>query len=166
MSELNQQSLQMSANAVKRSSDIINKLVTDTVSYYCKDLDELVKSVSELISDNNTDLTIQELESIALKIPTFLYFISSEQEYVGVKFDISKLNKNDKYSKIYLAQQGTNNVRDAVANSECFSETMISIVNMRAYKIIDAKVTAAYELLNSVKKIIIRKTDTMKRGEE
>lgn len=165
MPDINEQALQIAANSVKRGSDVVNQLVSDTVNCYTCDLDELVDSVKKLITSDD-DLTIEELESVALKIPVFLYSLAADHEYVGIKVDVSKQVQYDKYSKIYATQSGTSNYRESVATAGTYSEGIIKIVNTRAYKLINDKVEAAYELLNSVKKIITRKAESLRRGEE
>ena len=134
-------------------NDLTNKLVAD----YCKQLDNYVKFVKDLLQDNEHPPTAVELDDIVMNLPVLLYFCGEAQENLGIKTDVAKAIKQEKYNEIYREVKGT--IADKTAKSELAaqSETITHIIYDRAYKIVKNKLEASYELLSSIKKVITRR---------
>lgn len=146
---------------VELNSRQIDELTTAIINKYTAELDELLMQVKECITGVN-DITEFEFETIALKIPTFLYWTSGGLEMVGVRNDLAKMFEKEKYNKIYSSVQGTIKERESVADLEARAENVVTIATNRAYKVLQSKIQAAYELLAVVKKILTRRIEERK----
>lgn len=133
--------------------EIVNKIVKDC----CENLDKYVEYVKDRMSDANCELTNKELDDIIVTIPTLLYFVSVQQEKLGIKHDISKLNRNAVFNKEYLNAPGTAGAKKAQAESKVINDDIASIIFVRAYNTIKSKVDAATEILQSAKKVVSRR---------
>lgn len=142
---------------VSKNSEAINDIVNQLVADYCKNLDEYVKYINKAIQDQEHPVTAQELDDFVIQLPILLYFAGEAQENLGINEDIAKAKKMEKYNNIYSQVNGT--IADKTAKSEIASQTeyLTHIVYNRAYKIVKSKLEAAYELLNSCKKVISRR---------
>ncbi len=142
---------------VSKNSDTINEIVNQLVADYCKNLDDYVKYINKAIQDQEHPVTAQELDDFVIQLPILLYFAGEAQENLGINEDIAKAKKMEKYNNIYNQVNGT--IADKTAKSEIASQTeyLTHIIYNRAYKIVKSKLEAAYELLNSCKKVISRR---------
>lgn len=142
---------------VSKNSEAINEIVNQLVDDYCRNLDEYVKYINKAIQDQEHPVTAQELDDFVIQLPILLYFAGEAQENLGINEDIAKAKKMEKYNNIYSQVNGT--IADKTAKSEIASQTeyLTHIVYNRAYKIVKSKLEAAYELLNSCKKVISRR---------
>lgn len=142
---------------VDNNSKLINKLSNDLVNEYCKSLNEYVAFIQQILKDDKHPPTAQELDDFVLNLPVLLYFCGEAQENLGIKTDVAKSIKQEKYNEIYKEVSGT--IADKTAKSELAaqSETITHIIYDRAYKIVKEKMNAAYELLSSCKKVISRR---------
>ena len=142
---------------VTKNSEAINEIVNKLVADYCNKLDEYVAYINMIIQDQEHPVTAQELDDFVIQLPILLYFAGEAQENLGIHEDIAKAKKMEKYNTIYDQVKGT--IADKTAKSEIASQTeyLTHIIYNRAYKIVKAKMEAAYELLSSCKKVISRR---------
>ena len=149
---------------VTKNSEAINQIVNQLVADYCRNLDEYVKYINKVIQDQEQPVTAEELDDFVIQLPILLYFAGEAQENLGINEDIAKAKKMEKYNNIYNQVKGT--IADKTAKSEIASQTeyLTHIIYNRAYKIVKAKMEAAYELLNSCKKVISRRMAELEIG--
>ena len=142
---------------VEANSKAINDIVNGLVADYCRQLDDYVKYINTIIQDQKQPVTPQELDDFVIQLPILLYFAGEAQENLGIHEDIAKAKKMEKYNTVYNQVKGT--IADKTAKSEISSQTeyLTHIIYQRAYKIVKAKMEAAYELLSSCKKVISRR---------
>lgn len=141
-------------------TDVANKIVTE----YVKDLDDLmIKVYNEVVTKKPSD---DKLEELSLELNNHLYFIGDRMEKMGIRDDLSKLASKEVYNQSYLDYQSSavlnkekRTVAELTALSEADSkyETIMNSIYSRAYKQIKYKVDAAYEMLNTMKKIITKR---------
>ena len=155
--EIKQKEIEILQDRVNNNSKMINDLTNKLVADYCKQLDNYVKFVKDLLQDNEHPPTAVELDDIVMNLPVLLYFCGEAQENLGIKTDVAKAIKQEKYNEIYREVKGT--IADKTAKSELAaqSETITHIIYDRAYKIVKNKLEASYELLSSIKKVITRR---------
>ena len=155
--DINEEELIILRKRVDNNSKLINKLSNDLVNEYCKSLNEYVAFIKQILEDEKHPPTAQELDDFVLNLPVLLYFCGEAQENLGIKTDVAKSIKQEKYNEIYKEVSGT--IADKTAKSELAAqaETITHIIYDRAYKIVKEKMTAAYELLSSCKKVISRR---------
>ena len=155
--EIKQKEIEILQDRINNNSKMINDLTNKLVADYCKQLDNYVKFVKDLLQDNEHPPTAVELDDIVMNLPVLLYFCGEAQENLGIKTDVAKAIKQEKYNEIYREVKGT--IADKTAKSELAaqSETITHIIYDRAYKIVKNKLEASYELLSSIKKVITRR---------
>ena len=140
---------------VNTHGKLIDSIVDKLVTHYTKPLDDLLDVVRERLDfQDSVDFSDEEFEKLALKIPTLLYFASDGKELVGVRQDVSKLLEKEKYNRLVLTSVGKVAEKQGYAATNTLADSIITIASNRAYKRIEGKITAGYELLNSVKKVL------------
>lgn len=155
--DINENEIKQLQERISKNSNLINRLSNQLVNDYCKSLNEYVAFIQKILQDDKHPPTAQELDDFVLNLPVLLYFCGEAQENLGIKTDVAKSIKQEKYNEIYKEVSGT--IADKTAKSELAaqSETITHIIYDRAYKIVKEKMTAAYELLSSCKKVISRR---------
>lgn len=155
--EANVTDIKLLQQKVNNNSKLINDLTNKVVADYCKGLDELVYSLETLVKDFDHPPTVEMLEYYILNLPIQLYFSGEAQENLGIKTDVAKAVRQEKYNEIYKEVSGT--IADKTAKSEldCQSETITHIIYDRAYKIVKEKMEAASKVLDSAKKVLSRR---------
>lgn len=142
---------------INKNSKLINEMSNKLVDEYCKPLNEYVKFIQEILKDEKHPPTPEELDDFVLNLPVLLYFCGEAQENLGIKTDVAKSIKQEKYNEIYRQVKGTIADKTAASELEAQSEAITHIIYDRAYKIVKEKMNAAYELLSSCKKVISRR---------
>lgn len=143
---------QFELNAQK-ISDACAVIVNDI----CQALDEYVSSCTAVIQDMNQDISNAELDSMMMNIPAILYYVKAEREKVGIKMDLAKKVKDDKWNEAFLAAEGNVTNQKVQANSATMEEAFDCIVYERAYKMIEDRESMAFELYQAIKKVAGRR---------
>lgn len=145
---------------VELNSRTIDLLCREMTDKYAKELDDLVETVKDMLNSDQ-EITIDEYEIIALKLPTLLYSVSTYAELVGIRNDVSKAFEREKYSSTYLSlQSGSVKEKEFVCTNDTYPEFIVTVVTSRTYKQLQQKISAAYELLAAVKKVLTRRMRT------
>lgn len=156
--EIETKKIELLQDRINNNSKLINDLTNKLVADYCKQLDNYVRFVQGLLQDNAHPPTALELDDIVMNLPVLLYFAGEAQENLGIKTDVAKAVKQEKYNEIYKElQKGTISDKTSKAELAVQSEEVTRIIYDRAYKIVKEKMNAAYELLSSCKKVISRR---------
>lgn len=93
-----------------------------------------------------------------MNLSVYIYYASGMQEQLGIKDDIAKAVYKEMYhSARDSIDKGTVADKDSLAELASQQEYLTSVCYKRAYSIVKAKVSAAQEILSSVKKIISRR---------
>lgn len=135
------------------SSEEIEKIIKVIVNKHCFDLTKLVNQIKNIMTTSDDDLTDSEIDDLLIQLPLALYEVSDEQEYLGMKDDISTALTKELYNKVYQSSEGKVAEKTAMAELATQKQSIISAAISRSYKIVKSKVEAAYELLNGIKKI-------------
>jgi len=156
--EIETKKIELLQDRINNNSKLINDLTNKLVADYCKQLDEYVRFIQSVLNDNQHPPTALELDDMVMNLPVLLYFCGEAQENLGIKQDVAKAVKQEKYNEIYKEiQKGTISDKTSKAELAVQSEEITRIIYDRAYKIVKEKMTAAYELLSSIKKVISRR---------
>lgn len=147
---------------VEVDSEKLEEIVHDIIKPYCEDLDNYVAFIREILKDGNNPPTAQELDDFCMNLSVFIYYASGMQEALGIKDDIAKALYREMYNTCRDGiEKGTVADKDALAELASQQEYLTSVLYKRSYQIVKAKVTAAQEVLASIKKIISRRTMEM-----
>lgn len=125
-------------------------------------MDEYIENVQHVLDTESSDLSIEDLNRILIKITTYSYFMCTRQEILGIRHDIADLMLSEKYNSVYMAQTaGTVPTKTAKATEGSKEEKVMSVIFDRAYKIIKLKNEAAIRMIDSVKKIVSSRLQEM-----
>ena len=139
----------------------IDNLVNDITKDICKELDEYVATVYDVLHNpNDEQLSDVELDNIILKLPCMMYFVGEKQEQLGLRDDILKYANKEEYAKI-MQREGKKVDNEMMANIELRQKQVISSIITRSYKQISVKMDMALELLQSAKKVATRRMALM-----
>lgn len=155
--EIDKEEVNVLIDRIAINSGLINELTNNLVNDYCKNLNDYVAYVGGLLKNEKQPITAEELDYIVMELPVLLYFCGEAQENLGIKTDVAKSVKQEKYNEVYRQVKGTIADKTALSELEAQTETITHIIYDRAYKIVKEKMTAAYELLSSCKKVISRR---------
>ncbi len=143
---------------VEEHSRIIDDIVYDIISPYCKDLDKYVDFIKECLKDGENPPTTDELDDFCLNLSTYIYFAGGMCEQLGIRDDISKAIYKEMYHTARASQEkGTVADKDSLAELASQEQFIVSSSYTRAYKMMKSKVENAQELLASVKKVLSRR---------
>lgn len=145
---------------VEELSADLNEMVHKLVTRYSSELDRVVSDIRKVIySTEDTDnITNSMLERFVMELSTNIYFLGEAQEAMGLREDVCKGIYNEVFNKFRSTATGTVADKNAKAELSSRTEEVTLMVYSRAYKLIKSKVESAYEVLNSVKKLITRRT--------
>ena len=141
---------------IKNKSVDINNIVNNIVKDYCKPLDDLMQSINSMLNDAVRP-SDEELDAWSCKLAACLYFAGEGVETIGVKQDVAKAYKMEKYNNAYDETDGTISDKTAYAELKSQEEYLVHIIYTRAYKKANQKLDAGNEMLSSIKKVISRR---------
>jgi len=155
--DMNLKEIQAVIDRVARNSKEVEEIVKSIVSQYCQELDDYMAQLDHMLVDaanNGTEISDRQLEEASLNLASLLYFVWSSQEVVGIQQDVAEAIRNDVYNRVREKATGTVADKDTAAQLQSITESIVAIAYSRAYKQIRAKVEAASEMRNALKKII------------
>lgn len=160
--ELDKDKISKIREKVDIDSNKLQSIVNDIIKPYCEDLDEYVDFIRSVLKDVDNPPTAQELDDFCMNLSVYIYYASGMQEQLGIKNDIA----NAIYKEMYHSyrdsiEKGTISDKDSLAELASQQEYLTSVLYKRAYSIVKAKVSAAQEILASIKKIISRRVTEM-----
>lgn len=138
-------------------------ILSGVISSCTKDLDAYVHNITENYS-NVTTIDNQTLDNIILNLPMLIYYSISAMEVIGMKNDLSSINKKQTIAQALsnLDIKGTKAEKQTLAELESMSSCVIDDIYDRAYKTVKVKIDTAYEILASCKKIMSRRIEELK----
>ena len=100
-----------------------------------------------------------------IRLCSYAYFLTSKQELIGIRQDISKAIKSEKYNDEYMGLTvGTVAKKVAQAESAIKEEAVIALIYDRAYKILKGKNDSVNRMIDAVKKIISARIQLLQIG--
>lgn len=143
---------------VESLTAVVRDMVKGIVNEVCQDLDTYMTQIDEILCDKDNPVSDCELEDFTLNLPSLLYLVSSRREELKVKEDVARAVHKDIYNRVREKAEGTVADKDTAADLAAQSEAITVIVLQRAGTTIKAREEAAWEMLNSVKKVLTRRT--------
>lgn len=141
---------------VVKNAKVVNDIVLEIVKKATSEIDALVFEIKEKLK-SNIPMDTEELEIYAMEISTNLYYLGQSQEYIGLRYDVSKAVYKEKYAIAYSVAVGTISDKTSQAEAVVNYEFIEQSINERAYKRLKVKIENATELLQTIKKIISRR---------
>lgn len=142
---------------VESLTAVVREMVKSIVDDACAELDKYMAVIDEILRDSDNPVSDAELEDFTLNLPSLLYLVSARRESLKIKEDVAKAIHKDVYNRVREKAQGTVADKDTAADLAAQSEAITVIVLQRAGSTIKTREEAAWEMLNSVKKVLTRR---------
>lgn len=146
---------------IQENSKIVEDIVYDIVCQYTSELDFIMKQC-KTVFNTGQPMSDDELLDLLVQLPSNMYFVGEAQEIVGLREDISKMMKMEKYNEARKKAIGTIQDKNTEADLETINEALNQVIYQRAYKMIKNKIEMGSELLNSLKRINDRRITEQK----
>lgn len=152
-------SLKLLQEDIEVMSADLNEIVHNLVTRYSREVDSVISRIrSEIYStDEVSTITDSTLEKFILELSTNIYFLGEAQEVMNLKEDVSKGVYNEVYNRMRDKAHGTVADKNTSATLASKAEAMTCIIYSRAAKQMKSRTEAAYEVLNSVKKLLTKR---------
>lgn len=142
------------AKPVTTQWEIVDDIVQQVTGDCLHELDGYIDSVKKLFSDDSTNLSNEDLETIIFKIPLLLYWLTDPMEVIGVKEDISNMMHQEKYRQAFTELNGSIANKKIQAEADSYEEELVNLIYSKSYKLVKSKVDMAFEIMQSAKKIM------------
>lgn len=147
---------------IKDNSEILKDLVIQVVNHYCEPLDKMMKNINEALRDiQEHPLSNEDLDTMSLQLSSCLYFAGEGVEYIGLKEDVAKAFKMEKFNSAFSKASGTINDKTSAAELNSQEEYIMHSIYECAYKECKHKLDAGNEMLQSIKKVMTRRMTEM-----
>ena len=143
---------------------IYEDITKNIVNEYVGDLDELIRDFNADVVQGDADDRI--LEKYLFELGNKLYFLSEKLEQVGIRDDISKMLYKEEYNTQYLANREKDSDKKnkltvaeltAIAETNSKEHQIINSLYSRVYSQIKMRMSAGYDLVSSIRKIITKR---------
>lgn len=138
---------------VAMNGEEVDALVYEVVDKYCAPVDELIDRIQAIL-DNSKEFTDRQLETYIMQIPGKLYYVNTATEALGIRDDVARLLYKEAFNKHRREAQGTVSDKDQEAELLSNPEALASVIYNRAFRMVKAKMDMAFEMLQSLKKVI------------
>lgn len=149
---------------IEADSQTLENIVNDIVKSYTKELDEYVNKIKSVLDDDTDGLTEHDLNQIMIKLCSYMYFIGSKQELLGIRADISDALRDEKYNLAFMSATGTVASKESQALNAIKEEEVIKVIYDRAYKIMKNKYAAVDKWIDAIKKILSMRIKLLEIG--
>lgn len=142
-----------SIEIVKKDKVYLEEISNKVTSEFSQHLDELMQKIYKLIISNKLD--DKEIEKKFLELTNLLYFMGDKLESLGIELTVASARNQEIFNKIY--QQATGTIADKKSEAEEGSkyEYFLKAIYESIYKRIKMKIDAGYEMVSSMKRIIM-----------
>lgn len=143
---------------IKNNSEVLKNIVINIVNSYCEPLDNMMKNINDALRQiEQIPLTNEDLDNMSLQLSSCLYFAGEGVEYIGLKEDVAKAFKMEKFNNAFSQATGTINDKTSAAELNSQEEYIMHSIYECAYKECKHKLEAGNEMLQSIKKVIGRR---------
>lgn len=140
---------------VKKDSSFIDKVVDEVVSEYTGNLEKYVESIKSFLEEGVQDVTTHDLNNMSLRVSSYLFFLSSNMEKVGIRASVASALHDEKYNNAYMElTTGTIADKQAKATNAVKEEEVINIIFDKSYRILKNRYSATEKLVDCIRKVI------------
>lgn len=160
---INEEMLAEKVNEIDRHSEAITKLVAQISKPATRELDVIMDRIYKVIKDGDAPLPI--LEDNLLRLTATIYNTTVNVEQIGVQSDMSKAVYTDVYQNAIRNASGT--IQEKAANADIAAQysALAMDIRTRAYKIGKAKLDAAENMMNALRKVITSRVAEKNRSD-
>mgnify|MGYP000961512430 FL=1 len=147
---------------IERDSKYIENIVREISNKEIGFIDDYIEKIK--ISLDEEDLSINELNTILIRLCSFYYFLVDKQESASIKGDIASMVRDERYNSSFLESQDTIAKKQALAESNSMEENIVSKIYNSVYKTLKYKRESVSTLIDAIKKVISSKVIELGRG--
>lgn len=141
-------------NEVEVSSSTLLRVVDQLTKKYCKELDNAIDEISNLLK-NKDELTVDDLNYYIAYLPILMYYAGNAVEDLGIEGDTAKAIKQEAFNSAYLeVEEKTVQAKTSAAQQLVISEQLVENAFLRAYKKAKSRIEFATTLHSSLKKVL------------
>jgi vacuolar-type H+-ATPase subunit B/Vma2 len=163
ISENDKLQIDTAASQAEDNAGYYTNISDSIVKTYSEDLDKLMARIYE--DCVNVEPSDKTLEAYTMELSNALYFIGARVESVGIKEDLTKMAAKEAYNDAYLNHMDVADAKKkptvaeltALSEDDSKYQQVINSIYTRVYKQLKYKVDSAYEMLNSLRKVISRR---------
>lgn len=144
---------------VKKDKEYLEEISNKLTNEFTSHLDKLMQSIYILIKNDKLDDT--EIEKNFLELTNLLYFLGDKLESLGIELTVASARNQEVFNDLYQKAQGTIADKKAEAEEGSKYEHLLKSVYESVYKRIKAKIDAGYEMVSSLKRIIMKRVAEM-----
>ena len=139
---------------VEVSSETLLKVVDQLTKKYCKDLDNAIDEISDLLK-NRDELHIEDINYYISYLPILMYYAGNAVEDLGIEGDTAKVLRQEAFNNAYLeVEEKTVQAKTSAAQQLVISEQLVENAFARAYKKAKNRIEVANTLHSSLKKVL------------
>lgn len=139
---------------IEQSSIPMIQIVDQLTKKYCKDLDNAIDEIQDLLK-NREDLDIGKINYYIMYLPILMYYAGNAIEDLGVEGDTAKAYRQEAFNDAYLAvEEKTVQAKTSAAQQETVNEQVIENAFTRAYKKAKSRLEMANILHSALKKVL------------
>ena len=159
-------------NAVDEEMKYFTEIGAPIIEYYSSGLDDLMERISQFLSSSKAeDLNVNELQRYFMELTSVLYLTTTNVEKVGLLMDLSNMSYKEAFNTSllnYSAEDAKHTVAklNALSETASISNSVVSFIYTRTYKILKAKIDSANEMIRTLSKIISFKMNAVSTGME
>ena len=131
----------------------LEKISNTLTEEFTKHLDKIMQDLYVKLKKRNVD--DKELEHAFLELTNVLYFLGDKLESLGIELTVSSSRNQEIFNRLYQEAQGTINDKKASAEEGTKYEYLLKTIYESVYKRIRMKIDAGYEMVSSLKRIIM-----------
>ena len=141
-------------HSVESNSKIVKDIADQLVKKYCRDLDNAIDEIKELLKDKD-NIEVSKLNYYISYLPILMYYSGNGLEDLGINSDLAKTTRQDAFNEAYLkAGEGTIPEKTSIAQRAVISESVVEKAFDRAYKKVKSRLEYASTLHGSLKKVL------------
>lgn len=159
-------------NELQDPNEAAEEVYLKLVSECTGDLDLVMQEVYNKIILSN-DYTMEDIQTLFVKLGNYVYFFGQVVEKIGLGSDISEHSFKEVYNNAYNTsligadgKKRTANELTAIAEAASLNESVLNDIYKRAYKAIKFKVDSAQSMVATLSKIYSKKIQEMQFSQQ
>lgn len=144
---------------VKKDKVYLQEISDKICSEFTNHLDKLMQTNYQLIRQDKMD--DKAIERNFLELTNLLYFIGDKLESLGIELTVASARNQEIFNDIFQKAQGTIADKKAEAEQGSKYEYFLKAVYESVYKRIKMKMDAGYEMVSSLKRVIMKRCAEM-----
>lgn len=146
---------------VNTHSDSLRVIVAGIIGDRMAQLDNCMSVISESLSQEK-DLTDYELDKILLRLPLYVYNISEFVQELEIRCGVASATQNEDEANATLNSTGTVVEKKAKSDLAGIESGLVVSAYKSALTLVKSKISAAFELLASAKKVQTRRMEELR----